>query len=139
MIDTRALSASLRKRISKSQLRSYEFLPRATAYLLDHREISGIETSISEFPDAPNTIWWVDNFGNCKTTLFEEDIAIVHGYAETKFGRLPYFKKLNDVPSCTTAIISGSSGIDNKRFLEIVVQGESAAKILNISSGDPIF
>jgi hypothetical protein len=42
------------------------------------------------------------------------------------------------VPDRTTALISGSSGLGKKRFLEIVVQGGSAEKKLKIFAGDAI-
>jgi len=53
---------------------------------------------------------------------------------ETIFGPLLCYAHLSDVPeNGQPALIVGSSGIEDKRFLEIVVPGGSAAKKLSLS------
>ncbi len=94
--------------------------------------------NIKDIPDAPPMIWWIDNFGNCKTTLLCDDIKD-GTLLSTKFNKLSRFARLKDVPDKTPALISGSSGLGEKRFLEIVVQGGSAEKELKISVGETIF
>ena len=72
------------------------------------------------FPDAPPAIWYVDNFGNAKTTLIEEDIRLdAEGDVRTKLGTLRFHERLKDVPHGEAAFIVGSSGIGHERFLEI--------------------
>ncbi|MCR4280598.1 MAG: hypothetical protein NUV82_04220 [Candidatus Komeilibacteria bacterium] len=136
-ISERLISPEVGEYIINTQFRSYDFLPRIAAYLLENRYIQSDKMKIEYIADAPNAIWWVDNFGNCKTTLFTDEI-IQPDHVNTKFGKISYFEWLKDVPDKTTALITGSSGIGDKRFLEIVVQGGSASKILNARSADEI-
>ena len=91
---------------------------------------------LETIPDAPRAIWWVDNFGNCKTTLLADELPLKETAAiSEKIGALQRFPRLKDVPDDTAALIEGSSGIGPKRFLEIVVQGGSAAGRFNLRSG----
>jgi S-adenosylmethionine hydrolase len=109
--------------------------------LLQHKEVTCEQLKIVDVADAPYAVWWVDNFGNCKTTLLREDIPqdSEGNHLQTKFGMIGYFENLRDVPDDTTALITGSSGLGRNRFLEIVTQGESAEKKRKISSGDLVF
>jgi hypothetical protein len=133
------ISAESEKYIADSQFRSYDFLPRIAAYLLKHRGIESTPLNISEIVDTPPAIWWIDNFGNCKTTLWaEEIIPTAENKVATVLGELPYYPRLKDVPDKAAAIIVGSSGINDTRFLEIIVQGESAADHFTVSSGDRV-
>lgn len=127
LIANGALSNELKDSITRTQFRSFNFLPRVAAFLVKGKDLQGTELRAQEIPDAPPAIWHIDNFGNCKTTLLYEDIQS-QSYVSTKFGALPYFSRLKDVPNHTAAIITGSSGLGENRFLEIVVQGKSAEK-----------
>ena len=132
-----ALQENQKNSITKTQFRSFDFLPHIAAYLAEGKKLKGEKLYIKNIPDAPPAIWWIDNFGNCKTTLLQEDIKNGNHFSP-KFKKLPYFERLKDVPDRTTALISGSSGLGKKRFLEIVVQGGSAEKKLKIFAGDAI-
>jgi hypothetical protein len=90
--------------------------------------------SIDEIPDAPHTIWWIDNFGNCKTTFVdgEENVLL------EKFPNIQKYTRLKDVPNDEAGIVVGSSGIGETRFLEIVVQGKNASDILELEIGKEI-
>lgn len=123
--------------ITRTQFRSYDFLPRVAALIVQGNKLQSTQLHIEDIPDIPPAIWWVDNFGNCKTTLLFEDIKKIN-HISTKFGVLPYFPRLKDVPNKTAAVTTGSSGFGEKRFLEIVVQGGSAANKLDISVGESI-
>ncbi len=165
-------------RIENSQFRSYDFLPRVGMYLAKGKKLAGEKLSIEEIPDAPRAIWWVDNFGNGKTTLLAEELktsggenSLLRGVSQadgprgsagatapdsdpgkeefspkskviikTKFDSLPYFSRLKDVPEGKAAIITGSSGLGDKRFLEIVVQDVhgSARKKFGVLVGNKI-
>jgi hypothetical protein len=124
-------------RILMTQFRSYDFLPLAAAFLARGNDLPGERLDIGEIPDAPGAVWWIDSFGNCKTTLLYEDLESGISLME-KIGNLPYYPRLKDVPNNKTAIITGSSGLDNKRFLEIVVQGGNAKNELQLAVGDNI-
>jgi len=132
-----ALSKNLKDSISRTQFRSYDFLPRVAAYLVKNKKLRGTRLQVKNIQDAPPAIWWIDNFGNCKTTLLYKDIKD-GAPLSAKFNKLPYFARLKDVPDKAPALISGSSGLGEKRFLEIVVQGGNAEKEFDISVGETI-
>lgn len=111
-----------------TQFRSYEFLPKAAESIFTGKGLPSTAISIDKIVGAPHAVWWIDNFGNCKTTLLIEE----------KKGGLPFISRLKDVPNGESAIVVGSSGIGNKRFLEVVVQGGSAAEHFKLSSGSAI-
>lgn len=133
------LTSEVGEYITRSQFRSYDFLPRVAAHLLKNKEVISEKYNIDEFPNAPKAVWWIDNFGNCKTTLLRGDVEIGEsGNVLTKIAEFNYYSRLKDVPDKSPALITGSSGLGEDRFLEIVFQGESAAKKLNIVSGDQV-
>lgn len=137
LIENNQLKKSLKNKMIRSQFRSFDFLPYVAKYLFTGNKIQGVKLKLNDVPDAPNAIWWIDNFGNCKTTLLVDDIK--QGYQKfDKYNKLPYYARLKDVPDKVSAIIIGSSGFGKHRFLEVVSQGGSAAKILNISVGEEI-
>lgn len=140
MIAKGLLDKELRDIIAKSQFRSYDYLPRLAKWVKDGIEVPHEEYSFDNIADASKTVWLVDNFGNCKTTVLPEEIGHEAGkMIQTKFGEIPCYTHLRDVPNDQPGITIGSAGLGSKRFLEIVVQGKSAAKQFNISSGSEIF
>ena len=142
--------------IAETQFRSYEFSPRLALYLSRRGEIQSKTKRIEDVKDAPLAAWYLDTFakyGNVKTAILPEDVfspdvveQLQSGTSkkqiatlETKFGVLPVYRRLKDVEdNGKPAVIVGSSGIGNKKFLEIVVQGGNAAKQLGIGLGDLI-
>jgi S-adenosylmethionine hydrolase len=86
----------------------------------------------------PQAIWHIDNFGNCKTTLTEPDIHNDSAQA-TRFGTLPMIHHLRDVPDGTAAITVGSSGLRDRRFLELVIQRGNFAERHGARLGDDVF
>ncbi len=52
------------------------------------------------------------------------------GKKYAKWGDLAFYPRLKDVPEGTHAAIVGSSGIDEKRFIEIAAQDNSVARDL---------
>ncbi len=129
-------------RIANSQFRSFEYVPRLARYAYDKKDIPTIESDIPLLPH--NQIWWVDNFGNCKTTITEDELKnrVVDGKVRLTLNdqkiEIQFYQKLSDVPVGETAIIIGSSGYENKRFAEITIQGKSASKELGIIPGSKI-
>lgn len=123
------LDPALRNRIVNSQFRSYDYMPRLAKWLMDGIEIPHEEYSFAQVDDVPFAVWWVDNFGNCKTTFLPEEINFKPGEKiTTKMGELVCYERLKDVPDGEAGLIIGSSGLGDRRFLEVVVQGGSAAK-----------
>src|SRR3989344_5487661 len=137
LIAVGALQKELKDFIVRTQFRSYDFLPRAAAFLVQGKKLPSTRLPIKDIADVPPAIWWVDNFGNCKTTLLLEDIKN-NIHLSAKFSTLSYFSRLKDVPNKKAAILTGGSGLCDKRFLEIVIQGGSAEKKFNVSIGDCI-
>jgi hypothetical protein len=126
---------------SESQFRSFDFLPFAAKDIWEGWLVSTIDQHISlkAIPDPLKAIWYIDCFGNAKTTLLLADVQLSsHATIDTQIGTLYYYQHLADVPDGRTAIVTGSSGIGDKRFLEIVCQGGSAAKTLDLEVGQVI-
>ncbi len=133
------LSPEEEARIAQSQFRSFEFLPRVASYLLHENEPPSTVLRLDEFPDAPAAVWWVDNFGNVKTTLLPEDVGFETGKrVSLSLGEFMCHASLKDVPDGEPALIVGSSGVEARRFLELVVQGGRAAERLSLSVGDEL-
>jgi hypothetical protein len=119
------------KRISASQFRSFDFLPRVAHWLYSGGEVATELLNLAEVKDPGERIWTIDNFGNAKTTICSTEIAGEESM-ETVFGTLPIVRSLKDVADGTPAVTVGSSGIGECRFLEIVVQGKRAASALGL-------
>jgi hypothetical protein len=140
MIAKGLLDKDLRDRIVKSQFRSYEYMPRLAKWLFDKIEVPSADYSLTEVPDVPHMVWWVDNFSDVKTTMLPEDIGHEVGKViKTRVGEIPCYDIMRDVPIGQAAITIGSSGIGDKRFLEIIVLGERAGDRFNLKPGDVIF
>lgn len=131
------LNEKFRNRIVNSQFRSYDYMPRLAKWIKDGNDFPKDEFSLNDVPDVPLEIWWVDNFGNCKTTILPEDIQFEHGKkVQTRVGEITCYNMLRDVPNDETGLIIGSSGFEDKRFVELVIQGKSAAEHFKLRSGD---
>ncbi len=139
MIEKGKLDKEPRDRIVHSQFRSYDYMPRLAKWAYDKEDFPTEEYSFSKVDDLAPSVWWVDNFGNCKTTILPEEVGHKHGKVlKTKVGEIECFDRLKDVPNDKPGLIVGSSGLKDKRFLEIVVQGKSAATHFNLNPGDII-
>lgn len=129
-------------RIANSQFRSFEYVPRLARWAYEKEVIPATESEI--MPLDQDQIWWVDNFGNCKTTITEPEIKerIVDNMVKLQINNtevaFPFYQKLADVPKGELGIIIGSSGYGTVRFAEIVKQGASASAALKIVSGTKI-
>ena len=127
-----------------TQFRSLNYLPRLAKILWDHHDVPSEGLSIQDVVDMPSLIWWVDSFGNAKTSLTAQEIHFSPGstksvtFADKTTISLPCVERLADVPDHEPALIVGSSGFGNERFVEIVVQGGSAAERFNIHKADLI-
>lgn len=139
MIAKGEVSPSDREDIINTQFRSYDFIPRIAKYLLLNKDAKSTAVSISEIPDADGRIWWIDSFGNCKTTILPTDIDFGLGkIVKTKIGKMFCYPRLKDVPDGKAALVVGSSGISSNRFLELVVQGRNSSSRFKLRVGDKI-
>jgi hypothetical protein len=133
------------KRINHSQFRSLEFLPLVAYWLANERLLPSKTVEVTSLQSEKGLVWCIDNFGNAKTTLLPEDIDFSEGKAVTLADgkTATCYRRLADVPKNETAAVVGSSGYDDKRFLEVVVQwqdkglhaSDSATSRHNLSVG----
>lgn len=135
MVQNNQLDQTTASSIVDTQFRSFEFVPRLATWLSRQLPIPAKEYSNAKITAPPASIWWVDNFGNCKTTLLPADI---NGSLRLGQTILPIFPALKDVPDSQPAVVIGSSGIKNQRFMEIVIQGGRAAQSLGLRVGSKI-
>jgi len=139
LFEKEVVSESVFKHVSQTQFRSFDFTPRVGAYLINGGRVPFENYSIDQISDVQNCVWFVDNFGNCKTTILPADIGFEEGkIIDTSCGKLSCLTHLKDVPDGQGALIIGSSGLEDKRFVEIVVQGVSAAKYFNLAVGSKV-
>lgn len=124
-----------------SQFRSFDYLPRLARIVWDKHDVSAEKLVFADIQEASTGVWWIDSFGNCKTTLLPSDVNFevgakraiaLHGVDLTA----RCYKQLRDVPDGETGLILGSSGYGSKRFLELVIQGQSASKRYHITQKD---
>ncbi|OGM13958.1 hypothetical protein A3D84_02505 [Candidatus Woesebacteria bacterium RIFCSPHIGHO2_02_FULL_42_20] len=132
-IERSLISQTTSERVVKSQFRSFDFTPWASRWLWDGRKIPSLPISINQIADVPVCIWYIDSFGNAKTTLLDCEVKKL-----TK--KFKFYQRLKDVPDGETAFYIGSSGIGNQRFIELATQNRvgSAAFKLNLKVGDKI-
>lgn len=127
------------ERLRSTQFRSLWFLP-----LVARQVTAGVPiptTPYSAVPPLPDCVWYIDNFGNAKTSLIPEEIGFAPGQVlrfTLDSGRelsLPCYAFLKDVPNSTPAVIIGSSGFLGKQFLECVIQDVRPEINLRLASG----
>ena len=145
--DQKLIANDLKDYIEKSQFRSFDFQPRVAKWIWDGHKVPSTVTSINKIADCPDAIWLIDSFGNAKLTLTVNNLPFKVSPLKgsplkvaTNHGTLNYYHRLKDIPDGETAIYTGSSGIGDKRFLELATQNRtgSAAKILKLKAGDKI-
>lgn len=134
------LESSVRDHVVRGQFRSFDFVPRVAHYIMTGMQVPSTPLPISEIPDAPQgTVWWVDSFGNCKTTMVATELSQSVGeMVNTSVGEIQRYERLKDVEDAEPAVIEGSSGLNEYRFVELVVQGGRAADRFKLSSGTHI-
>ena len=120
------------QRIAGSQFRSFDFLPRVAHWLYNGGDVVTTPLSLETIRHAGKRVWTIDNFGNAKTTICNNELPENATTLETLFGELPIVTSLKDVPDGTPAVTVGSSGIGECHFLEIVVQGQRASSVLGL-------
>lgn len=129
------------KRIVNSQFRSFDFEPRLVSMIIEGHKVPSHPTPIEELSPGSidGTVWHVDNFGNCKTTILPEEIGFKPGKSiKTKFGEFQCYERLKDVPNDTTALTIGSSGFKSMRLVEFIIQGKSASQKYGVHTADKL-
>lgn len=135
------ISAEKQERIINTQFRSFDYLPRLAHALSTGADLPTTD-HFDEVPLMPASVCWVDSFGNVKTNFLPEEIDFQVGekrvvrIGNNKQLYLPCYERLKDIPDGEAAFTVGSSGYKDKRFIEIMVQGGSAAQQLGLRSGD---
>jgi len=142
LVEKQVCSEDIAEYMNYTQFRSYDFSPRVGAYLLKNHDVPheiDYFANANYITDISGKIWYIDNFGNVKTTVVPEEVNFANGKKiQTTIGEVPCYERLKDVPNNETAMVIGSSGIGNKRFLELVTQGMSAADKYSLHVGQKI-
>lgn len=124
-------------KINHTQFRSMEFMPLAAYWLHKKVELPSMTRSLDSLAAVSDKVWLIDCFGNVKTTVIsngaDEQKVHLEGNVE-----LAHYQRLADVPKGELAVVTGSSGYGEHRFLEIVKQGSSAAQALGLSVGSDV-
>ena len=130
-------------RFEKTQFRSGQIIPLVVKEILTG-EYVGQQCEV-ENQCVKNRIWFVDNFGNCKTTIrdgisgyFARSLHLDDKFVFFNEDKLPYYYGLTDVPDGTPACIYGSSGYQDESAAELVIKGGSFAKRYGVKVGDEI-
>lgn len=135
----RLVSRDVAEYVKTTQFRSLEFLPRAASWITQGYVLPTERMAISEVVDAESAVWWVDNFGNCKTTVLPEDLDVFRDdHALSGLASLAHYERLKDVPDGECAFVTGSSGIGTRRFVEVMIQGGNASQRYGLRSGRPL-
>jgi hypothetical protein len=126
------------KRAKSTQFRSFNYLPFAAFLLIKNGTLPNKKEKVPELPsDYQNRIWKIDNFGNIKTSIIIEN-SKKNSVIETKWGKLNIYNSLKDAPPRQVCALVGSSGLREKRFLEIIARGLNCAQILSAKEGEKI-
>jgi hypothetical protein len=126
--------------VVNTQFRSFEFLPRVAKWVLDNEPVPADDLLASDILECPNAVFFVDNFGNLKTTVLPEEVGFEPGkeIAFKGFGTLKCYSRLKDLPNGEAGLVIGSSGLKEKRLLEIMVQGSSAKEKFGAGVGTAV-
>ena len=135
-VSQKLIEKDLADYIVGSQFRSYDYEPKLAYWINNGINIPSKDLQIDLIENADNLVWYIDTFGNVKTTLELKDLPINNGTVKTKFGEFKFFNRLKDVPNNEIAVIIGSSGLQNHKYAELIIQGESFAERFNVKVGD---
>lgn len=113
-----------------SQFRSLTYLPSVAHRVLSGEALPTEKYLIPDLSGGPHA-WFVDNFGNIKTTLTNKEV--VGARSVEFFGHtILLYPRLADIPDGALGAAVGSSGYGDTRFVELYVQGTSAARELGL-------
>jgi len=139
LIENDLLNAEKRDYLINTQFRSFEYAPKLAKLVFEGQHVPHNLFEIEDFEVDGGVVWFIDSFGNCKTSLLDSDIVVDEGgYVQTSWGKIKLYPKLKDLGDNELGIYLGSSGIDSRRFVEISIQGGNAAEKLGIKVGDRV-
>jgi hypothetical protein len=138
LIDLREIDLfSIKQVPSYTQFRSAQCVPIVARLILEKKykgeKVFAKYDKLFDLQNASekikNRVWFIDNFGNCKTTNFEFS-------ATGLFKNATPTERLADVKDRVAAQTKGSSGFGENRFVELVLGGGySFAKKYRIDIG----
>lgn len=137
------LGAQEARRIADAQFRSFEILPRLAAVTVRDGRMPEWEPHRANIPVPPHCVWMVDCFGNLKLTILPWETRFRPGrILQYRIGSqtcmFRCYPSLASIPDGVIGVTVGSSGLGRVRFLEIQMQGGSAAVALGLKSGDMV-
>jgi hypothetical protein len=122
--------------VATTQFRSLWYLPLLAKWVLDERPVPSSTMELTEAGLDGVRVALVDNFGNCKLGVTAADLGLTAGdRAAVGTRKVPYHDRLSAVPVGDAALVTGSSG---PGFLELVVNGGSAAREFGLRDGDTV-
>ncbi len=136
------------ERIAKSQFRGFDFLPLLAKWILDGKMVPSKSIILEKRKEY--RIWYNDVFANSKTTILYEDMPkfqngdLVKLRSGGKSFELPCYHSLAEAPNLdavgekTLALVKGSSGIFDKRFMEVIEKGGRAAERVAFQKGSQL-
>lgn len=133
LISKGIIEEELANAIINTQFRSFEFVPRVASWIIHKFKLPTTTLTLEEIPTIDPSIWFIDNFGNCKTTILSTDIESIKSLSAKL--TLTVYDRLKDVPDQSLGIVSGSSGVNSHRFIEIVCQGGNASQSKELQIG----
>lgn len=144
LVERGTLNQSEAAHFTNTQFRSRDSLPKIAYEVLAGHEVPSEVVPIESSEEVDGKVWGIDNFGNIKTTALPEEIGFEEGraikLADAALGEeVVCYKRLADVPTGDLGLTIGSSGFGDHRFVELVVQKDSAAQRLGSKIGDAIF
>lgn len=122
----------------KTQFRSFNYLPRLALALYKGDDLPSEKMDLEEVADFDDAIWWVDSFGNLKSSLVFSGQFANEQEVEIMGKKMKFYEQLKSVPDGEIALVKGSSGLGDKRFLEIMKQGGNASEELGVGIGESL-
>jgi hypothetical protein len=138
MVEHNLIDEDQMEAVVKTQFRSFNYMPRLAKLLFEKIEVPNDVLQVDEIEDVGGQVWWVDSFGNLKTTFIYEDQFTDGELVNTNVGQFIFYSQLKAVPDGEIGLVKGSSGLGKRRFLELMKQGGDAAKELGAVSGTQI-
>jgi hypothetical protein len=124
--------------LAQTQFRSFEFTPRLADWLLAGQPVESTNQHLNDVPELEPVVWWVDNFGNAKTSVLDDTPEANKVKAKLAARGFEIISRLKDAPEDKPSVIAGSSGFGQAKFLEIVINGRNVSQEMNIKTGDKI-
>lgn len=132
--------------------RGLEVIPSVLSSLVYEHNVSGLSLPYSKdnFPLIEPSVWLVDTIEgkptNIKLTILRDEASwfkpgdkITIKFGGEPFTPLTCYERLTHIPDGEAGIYVGSSGLGDRRFLEVAVMGGRAAEMFNVfKSGTPV-